>query len=63
MDEEREEDQVAHVDESETHEVEGEVEGHDEVGGAIDQLDPLSLFGEVTCCRPGGPGDKNSCSE
>ena len=60
MVEDIEEDQVAHVDESEAHEVEGEEEGHDEVGGAIDQVDPLSFLGEATCCRPGGPGGRNS---
>ena len=82
MDEDIEEDQVAPVEEREAHEVDGEEEGHedvggamveaggairlegqDEVGGAMDQVDPLSFPGEDTCWRPGGPGDKSSWSE
>ena len=38
-------------------------EGQDEVGGAIDQVAPLSFRGEATCCLPGGPGERNSWSE
>ena len=83
MDDEIEEDQVAPVDESEVHEVDGEedgqdddvggaiveaggairFDGQDEVGGAIDQVEPLSFLGEAACCLPGGPGERNSWSE
>ena len=82
MDDDIEEDQVAPVDDSGAHEVDGEeegqddvggaivevggairFEGHDEVGGVMDQVDPLSFLGEAICCRPGGPGDRNSWSE